>query len=100
MLFCAGCSSILTSILVSIPSLQIIGPFGNDTVEILGEYNSVEVPKYTQTVLQGLTPMADNITFAAGCSNTHCTTYDNQTVSKPNQYHICISCILFVIYLC
>ncbi|XP_038073743.1 beta-xylosidase/alpha-L-arabinofuranosidase 2-like [Patiria miniata] len=66
--------------LKSIGKLAVVGPFGNDSSQLFGDYAPDSLPRYITTPLQGLESIADMTSFAAGCDNPKCTGYNQSSV--------------------
>ncbi|XP_038073740.1 probable beta-D-xylosidase 2 [Patiria miniata] len=66
--------------LKSILKLAIVGPFGNDSGQLFGDYAGTPLPKYVTTPLAGLQPLANETRFAAGCNNPLCAVYNQSSV--------------------
>lgn len=47
-----------------------------------GDYSPDENPQYTTVPLDGLNQLGVNVTFAAGCDNTKCTSYNSSDVKN------------------
>ena len=47
----------------------------NNSEQLFGDYGSNVVPQFTTTPYQGLQKMATNTTYASGCDDTKCQTY-------------------------
>lgn len=60
---------------------QVVGPFGNVTDQLFGDYASDILPQYVTTVLIGLSKLTDSVKFAPGCTEPACTKYNASEVS-------------------
>nr|KAG5694878.1 hypothetical protein BaRGS_029495 [Batillaria attramentaria] len=50
-------------------AIGVVGPFANDSTEILGSYNAFPPRDAIVTALEGLTPLAASVQYSAGCVN-------------------------------
>lgn len=64
-------------------TIGVVGPFANDSVEILGSYNPYPPPDAIVTALQGLKDVATQVQFTPGCvSGTKCPQLDDDAVRR------------------
>ncbi|XP_022099649.1 probable beta-D-xylosidase 2 [Acanthaster planci] len=66
--------------LKSINKLAVVGPFGNNSEQLFGDYAPNSLPEYITTPLQGLASIAQSTRFAAGCNRSLCTEYNQSSV--------------------
>ena len=63
-------------------AVQVVGPFGNDSRQLFGDYSPTSAAEYNTTPLQGLESIASSTRFAAGCNNPVCATYNESAVVR------------------
>lgn len=68
-----------------LPFFQIVGPMANNVEQLYGDYNADIDPAYASTPLQGLQDIADHVSYASGCLNNTCTTYDQSAIKTAVQ---------------
>lgn len=68
----------------SFHTIGVVGPFANNTKEIMGDYSPNPSPGMVRTALWGLQNMGYGVQFAPGCANsiTNCIILDEAAVQK------------------
>lgn len=62
--------------------IAILGPMANNTVQMYGDYSPSIDPKYAVTPLVGLSALAEQSNYAAGCTDNKCTDYNENEIKK------------------
>ncbi|XP_072166622.1 uncharacterized protein [Diadema setosum] len=65
----------------SIKTLAVVGPFANATDLLFGNYHANTDRTYITNVLSGLSPLATETRFAAGCEYPKCPSYNQTSIS-------------------
>ena len=61
---------------------QVVGPFANQSKEIMGDYNPDPSPGKVVTAAQGLAGLASHVQMYEGCSTTSCIIVLSDRVKK------------------
>ena len=63
--------------------MKLVGPMASNPRQMFGDYASDMDLQFTSTPLTALKPVADNVKYAAGCTETKCEDVSNIPLCHP-----------------